>query len=537
MASVFESITRAAHLKRLRWPEERSASHLLWPVWARRVSAPKASDDDIGPFERAVLGCARARITDASHISELLLIDPKLVRFIQLALKDASLLDGELTLTDEGREALDHGEHVWRNAHVVYVFQCAVTGQVLHRITDTPLNFSAVAEQRDGGVKLENAFGADSRPLDCIRILPQDDSEPVVPRAEEVLHAVRLHRHERRFPYYATAEIPVEDVGDMPSATVLTQVRVIDQRAEPMFLVAVAYGEVQPVDRREDAIRILDPFGIAESRQITVAVREGLRDHAAAMRPISRLVPRIGPRESSQGVVDVANMWAHASEIAKEELRDRHHPNADYSDWAGLGHLISMQEAIEWLPESDMGPSQREQYLRKAAASGRSALESCLRSLADVHSLERLASFSRALGDTEHDRRFLAQRLTQAAKSCGLVEIGAGTWIPARFRVRASDLRFVVQRGNFYKLGGAIGATLLVAEEDERHPFRRAAEEQPDLLALLDRALGVAGEAAHDSRGDKITEEGVKSFAKLLYWIIRVLLGDIAQRKRNGEGN
>ena len=142
MASVFDSahVGIFAHLE---CPAGYKKHWILWPAWFCRVSAPTHLDNKLGPFERAVLNCAKARISDAQHIGELLSIDHQLVKLIQDNLRQKGALElvkenqwqKNLVLTKSGNESLETQLINSPNIQTVYIFTSAISKELIHRFT------------------------------------------------------------------------------------------------------------------------------------------------------------------------------------------------------------------------------------------------------------------------------------------------------------------------------------------------------------------------------------------------------------------
>lgn len=507
MASAFETLDTVVKFGTPRWPDGRQARWVLWPVWVRRVAAPARPSDELGPFERAILGCARARISDAEHMEGLLKIDRKLVKIIQQNLMQQGALDDQGGITSAGLDAINVGELEPAAINVIHIFQCGVSGLVLPRVTQQ-LEFAEVVRT---GTRwsIELGSAAESRKSHCLAIMPPILQEPATPDAMEVLMAVRRHFADLRAAGVGDVATYDTDDGYRPRPKALHRVNVIDARARPMFLATVAYSvDVEALDGSADW-RIADPFGIGESRR--------LHDEAERLRRVDKRFDALlrglfakRATATAPGVgVNPTDVWqlAHA-EVAS------HAPNLD-RNWRGHQHLVTMEEALIWAGEAT-SQGQKRARLRNRAQAARAAMEAAFTSLRDQYPMDGLKARLRP----PLDPAIIRGMLSRASAKCGL-----GHQLPRRFEaVKPGDLVSVVFYGNSSKLTALVMATAMTAEHDNRHPLHRLAKANPTLLTDLDRGLGVAGEAAHDAGSASPATGELDDLVQLVYRLVNHLV-------------
>lgn len=515
MASAFDNLATTIQMANLRWPDGRKGQWLLWPVWVRRVAAPSRPSTRLGPFERAVLGCARARISDAEHIGSLLNIDRKLVTIIQQSLVQQGTLDASAGITTEGMDALDAGEIEATSINVVHVLQCGITGLVMPRVADQ-LQYADVTRGEDG-LRIETGSVADSRQQRCVTVRPPHPDEPAVPEANDVLAAIRRHFADLRSASSGRADAhDTAPDGYRARPTALRRVNVIDVRATPMFLATVAYSTALEEGDEGDDWRIMDPFGLGESRRLLDTADRLRASDKEFDQQIRRLTRKQTLHPTSADTVDPSLVWQMAQDQVATKL------GTSFRTWRGHDHLVSMEDALLWASESK-NPRQRGSNLDRASLAARKAMEACFASLSDAYPLSTLHERVRLLQNTPRDEDYLKNWMLSAIHSCGI----AGP-PPTRFAVRPKEVWSVVKYGNNYKLAATVMATALVAKERPDHPLRLAARVRPTLMEDLDRAFEVAGDAAHHSRGAPPSSDDVEFLIATVYWMIETLLAGVA---------
>jgi|GEM_PF-5024593 len=519
MASAFDKAANVIHFGDPHWPDGRKPQWILWPVWVRRMAAPSRPGERMGPFERAVLGCARARISDAEHIAGLLQIDPKLVTIIQQSLADGGYLGESRSLTDDGLSALESGELASRDIRVAHVFQCGVSGLVLPRIAEE-LTFAEFSRRGDRWT-IERGTAAEPRPTSCFAVLPKDAVEPPIPDANEVLAAIRRHFAEQRAVRGGEAARPLTEDADRPSPVAMQRVEVIDSRARPMLLATMAYRAGLDVGHAADDYCIADPFGVGESTRIAEAIERLRRGDRQFDQRWTELFDSPRANAGPSAGIDPAEVWAMAETEVSTKLPDVP------STWGGFRHLVTMEESMVWASLAESSP-QRSARLRNCAQSARAAVEACLATLRQRFPCSTLRGRVQPRGSAPMDAQILRGMMVRACISCGL-----GAQLPKRFdAVKLGDVVAVLVYGNAYKLTATIVVLAMEAERRPGHPLHGAAAERPDLLADLDQFLSMAGGASHDDRGSGPSVEQVKDAMGLVYWLVTSLLLQPAEAAR-----
>ncbi|MCX5691618.1 MAG: hypothetical protein NTV94_17810 [Planctomycetota bacterium] len=284
-----------------------------------------------------------------------------------------------------------------------------------------------------------------------------------------------------------------------------------------MFLATVAYSAALEVGEGGDDWRIMDPFGLGESRRLLDTadrLRAADKEFDQQIRRLTRKQPL---QPTSANSVDPTLVWQLAEDQVATKL------GAGFQTWRGHDHLVSMEDALLWYGESKF-TAQKNRNLRRSAQAARDAIEACFASLASAFPLSPLLGRIRNLNNTPADEAFLKEKLIIAAQACGLTGP-----LPRRFGVRPRDMRAVLEAGHFSKLGAVVMATVLLAAERAGHPLREAAHMRPTLMDELDRAFAIAGEAAHDSGGAAPDERDVEFLIETVYWMIETLLAGVAE--------
>jgi hypothetical protein len=274
-------------------------------------------------------------------------------------------------------------------------------------------------------------------------------------------------------------------------------------------------AELEEADEGDDW-RIMDPFGLGESRRLLDTADRLRGSDKEFDQQIRRLTRKQTSHSTSADTVDPSLVWQMAQDQVATKL------GTSFRTWRGHDHLVSMEDALIWAGESK-NPRQRSTNFDRASSAARRAIEACFASLSDVFPLSPLHERVRLLQNNPRDADYLKNWMLSAIQSCGI----AGR-PPNRFAVRPGDIWTVVQYGNNSKLAATVMATALVAKERPDHPFRLAARVRPTLMEDLDRALKVAGGAVHDSRGAPPSSDDVEFLIEVVYWLIETLLAGVA---------
>lgn len=522
MASVFDSayIGKFAHL---RWPAGCKGQWILWPAWFCRVSAPTHLDNKLGPFERAVLNCAKARISDAQHISELLCIDHRLVKLIQDALREKGALELDkenqwqknLVLTESGNQSLDTEIISSNEIQTVYIFTSAISKDLIRRCTPELSFVETVGQGNSFQIKIQNKNN-ESNFYPCLKITPPDNGEPTPPEAKDVLSAQRKDFEDRK-AYKKNKEVSedFELENIMCQTKGLTRVNLIDKKLSPIYLATIAY--VNENNSAYSDLRIMDPFGIGESRQFLMELDRLRRTDLQLDNEIKKLTTPTKKPIQQIGVPDAREVWEHCKQLSEEKLLKV------LWDSEISTSLIALEKAIYDSKLDGIKQEQKEDSLAHAGVCGRKAFEAILIKLSESFLLTILKKRIDVLKYTSSDIKIL-NNMTQRA--CVVLELDQQ--IPDVFwNVKIGALKAVIQYKHYSKLAAAILATLLVAAEYEMHPLRALCKQNPLLLADLAKVLSIGGEAAH--HGEKPSVTGLDFLTDQIYVLANKLLGEITK--------
>lgn len=492
---------------RPRWPQGARERWVLWPVWTRRVAAPMASDDRLPPFEKAVLGCARAQVVDSGHVADLLQIHPQLVDQLKSRLVDRGALTPAGELTPEGVRCVESGELDAGRVEVRHIFQCGISHWLLPRIADG-ITFAELA--RDGERwRIELGTPGNPRPTGCFLLRPAQRNAPEAPDAADVLRAVVRHSLDQRgVERVGRAEAGIEKATPV-RASALRRVTIVDRTPQLVHLATVVY---QAPDVGPEALdwRVADPFGLGESSRLLLEGQRHRRSNAQFNSFIESLVRR-EDAPIRPGEFTARDLW----ELATGEVSAALPGLPD--GWPGREHLVRMHEARLSASEA-RGDAQRRARLKDGAQNARCVLEACFAYLADrfpLMRIRRLVPSAGAAGD-----QVLRARLEKAAAN-----LGVRLPLPGRFaNVRGNHVVSVVERGDMSRLTAAVMATLLAADVIVDHSLRGVVQAWPTLLDELALAIDVGGEASHFGDGQGPTERDLECVVDIVHRLTKGLL-------------
>ena len=471
---------------RPRWPQGAKERWVLWPVWTRRVAAPVAGEDRLPPFEKAVLGCARANVIDSDHVAALLQLHPQLVDQLKSRLVDRGAMTPEGELTAEGLRCVGAEDIDNTRVEVRHIFQCAISQSLLPRIADT-VAFAEVT--RDGERwKIELGTPGEPRPTGCFLLQPPRYEPPEAPDAADVLRAVVRHSLDQRGIERIGRLEPGVERPVAVRAGALRRVTIVDREPQLVHLATVVY-QAPDVGPGSLDWRIADPFGLGENSRLLMEGQRLRRNYPPFNNFIQSLIDR-GETPMRSGELTARDLWELANGEVAAAL-----PRLP-ENWLGREHLIRMHEARLSASEAK-GNAQRRARLKDGAQNARCALEACFAALADQFPLGRIRGLiprAGAAGD-----QVLRTRLERAASN-----LGVRMPLPGRFaNVRGNHVFSVVDRGDMSRLTAAVMATLLTADVTPGHTLRNILGEWPVLLDELAVAIDVGGEASHygDSHG------------------------------------
>jgi hypothetical protein len=447
---------------RLNYGKDPNARWVLWPVFAWRVVAPVPKERKLNLFQRAVLGLARAKVTAIVDVADRLLIAPDLAALVVLELQDMASLDHAGAPTERGLKMLDDiEEDPPDEAQVGHVLTDRFTGKVWPRFLTGDLPIADVELHDDGSPVLLSGSAGDPWKDRTFSVLPSGRDRVMMarPSAWDVLRAARRHRLQRDYD-------DVDDDRDVPR---LQRVSFVDDRPQPNLLALRV--------RRHDSgdWMVDDPFGHGEAIDLRARLEERLDSHKGLR---SWLAPLVG---SDPTAPTLEHLQAEATWKVEERmtLAVRRHD-------AVRERLVAMHRALLEAESQDAPIDKWDDVLVKAQR----AVE---RALHTVYSNHRDASASLFKNLARSDKE-LNRRLLDAMAA----DLGFHAPLPVTLSsVRRGKVQYAEQRGGG-SLRPLVVLSLLCADRDEEHPFRRAGRTAPDLLHRLDELAKARDRAAHD---------------------------------------
>lgn len=449
---------------RLNHGKDAHAMWVLWPVFAWRVVAPMPKDQALNLFQRAVLGLARASVTQLVEVADRLLIAPDLAGLVVLELQNMALVDHAGAPTAKGIKLLDEIElEPPEEARVGHVLSDPFTGKLWPRFLTGDLPVADVELNDKGWPSLLSGSAGDPWKDRTFSVLPSDRDAVVVtrPGAHDILRAARRHRRLRGF----------DDASDDREVPRLQRVSFVDDQPHP-YLIALRVRRHDSGDWMVD-----DPFGHGESVELRARLEERLDSHNG-LRPW--LAPLVGYDASAPtlGHLQAEAVWKVEERLT---LAVRQHD-------AVRERLVAMQRALLEAAAKDAPLDKWDDVLVKAQR----AVERALRSVYAPYRGAQPPLFAELASS---DKEFNRHLLDAVARDLG-------------FRVPLPDTLSSVRRGKVQYAerdgGGSLRPllvlALLCADRDEKHPMREAGRRRPDLLHQLDDLAAARDRAAHDTQ-------------------------------------
>ena len=456
------SFERDTPVLRLNHGKDPRAKWVLWPVLTWRVVAPVPKERKLNLFQRAVLGLARAGVTDFVEIADRLLIAPDLAGLVVLELQNMGLVDREGRPTARGLKMLDDiEEDPPDEARVGHVLSDPYTGKLWPRFLTGDLPVADVALNEDGWPVLLSGTAGDPWTDWTFSILPtsRDTISLARPSARDVLRAAHRHRRQRGFD-------ELDDDRDVPR---LRRVSFVDDRPEP-YLLALRVRRHESGDWMVD-----DPFGHGESVDLRARLEGRLDTQNGLRRWLSPLVGSEGS-EPTLGHLQAEAVWK-----VEERLTLAIRQHSDVRE-----RLVAMRRALLEAELYDAPLDKWDDVLVKAQR----AVERALRHLLAPYRDAEAPAFTRlARSDKRFNQRFLD---TIAA------DLGFQSPLPTTLSsVRRGKVQYAERSGSG-SLRPLLVLSLLCADQDEDHPLRTTANAHPDLLHRLDGLATARDRAAHD---------------------------------------
>jgi hypothetical protein len=497
-----------AHANPGAWTER---AWLLWPAWAYRVVAPAVRPRRLNVLQKAVLAILIASHLTAREIADRLAIHPELAAFVITELQAQGRVAEDGSVTDRGREALAEEREDAADLIAAWVFQDPWSGSLWPFVASS---LEPARTELDANGRPQLLLGTTGKSyFQRLWVQSAPDDRPAPPDARQILSAaLRGRRAERRA---ARQELWVADEPGDPSDdpnVSLDRLSLIESKPTAVSLVTYLYvphgGETSDIDWHA-----CDFFGRGTNPELKRRVLKVADQDENLARVLDRFL-RGTVHASLDDYRRAAGLRRQgAQRILSAALTldvERH----DVSRW-----LISMLDA--WLEVRDLEDGATESRYRSVLMDGRSALESVLAETADRWPLAGVADVLYVSdGKGSDGARFNMERIERAAGALGFLEIP-----DSLLHVKKGDVKATYHQNANWRLRPLIVATLLKAEREADHPFRRAAPKAPDLLTRMERVAKAGGEAAHHGKGSTPDMDGLNRCVEDVLAIVAAILG------------
>lgn len=509
------------------WSELTLQQWLWWPALCFRVIAPEATNQELNLFEQLVLGLCRARVLEAPRQAELLGLDEKLVDTIQQQLRELGLLDGTLSLTPEGADALR--DAVLDSGRLVtgYVFQDPFTGSLWDR-------FIEVENERYGQIEREGAAtwivrgpaGKERRHLAVL--VDHPSSQLPAPTPSDVSAAVRRHRKaiERWRQSRTTDDVSsdgaqLEDAGGSASGARVGRIELLASTPVPCFVATYLYSRSSvPLPT---SLLVADPFGLGASDRLL----QQILDFADSNRS-SHLARRLDNVMRKAHTTSYADFREQARAFRlNAERRVEDEVGVDRRDLEAFPAMVRMEQAI--LESEALEDEQRYEQEMNAKHQARTALEAVLRSGLGEYSLvgiERYLDLPLAERTREGVHKRLETLGQQIGLACPLPQHVSASMSFQRVRGITSDTQRVERAG----VRDLFVINLLLALRNPTHPMRRAATQDS---ALAQRVFDLADKCNPAAHGRVVSGARAFDVRRELYALVGLLVGCGDARKES----
>ncbi len=500
-----------------RWSEHQ---YLLFPALAYRVTAPRIRNRRLNPLQKAVAMLVRTGLLEANEIGPKLDIHEDLAFLILCELKQSGYIT-HTGLSESGREALQSDSVLSYEWVSGFVFQNPWTGKLLPRFVED-LN---LCEHSYDKSRVTLHLGTEGKPYDTRPVWLDFPSETQVspPTAEDVLHAIQRQSRQKKTGQkspYEDEGSELEIVAEISGAKV-EQITEIDPKVRYVYLTTIIYLadklEADHEGRKAPPEWFVgDPFGHAEIPELYATVRECSETEASLKKSIDRMLQRAGYRPGYEGLRE----WEErATEDAKRSIHRAFTSSID--GFEGVSKELVAFEA-KYIMALDL-PERSDGLPRELLKVLESVFIWCIKSYPPAEIWKRVFFEDRNRRTGKMDwfplkyKSDYQEAYRYAAKELGLNPT-------QRFlNTKPSHIRSVVEFDHHSKLTASICGQIMYAAEVEKHPLRRVAEENPNLLELIDAITSTGGQAGH-AGGTKVTLEECKELRSDCFSIVASIL-------------
>jgi hypothetical protein len=486
-------------------------AYLFWPALAYRVTAPQVMTNECDLFQVAIMRLLRAGIRERDRIGDLLSIHPELVLHILVDLHQNGFLDNSLLgLTEKAERELDGEATTDMKMVTGYVFQDP-WGKLWLGF-QTSLQLCDVLSREKGGFEITSEKSTIGAPLShrTEAIYPKGADTPSLPGSDEILKAITQARRKGH------------DLGISISPNEIQKVEYLDETPTPVFLKTIIYFAKSS---RLDWFAC-DPLGRDESLFLRSRMNEIKEGNKQLSNFIEKFEGRFEKRFFEKGKAGRQEFKEVLADKAKKEVARR--MTGRISEFTFVHkELVEMEKS--WLDETD-APSEKGEGFKAVFTYSRCAFEEMLRSWASDYSLKGLGDRLKveAIRPQSGERVWKALPSEMLNDRCkkALIDCGFNPEFPKPFRkVRFGDLNSVIGYDNFYKMNPTLVAMALAGQQNESHPIRLTAVENPEFLdEFLDLTSESGAIGGHAFR-KLITPEMAKECIDMTYKLLQQMTG------------
>ncbi|THV24497.1 hypothetical protein [Glycomyces paridis] len=447
---------------------------VLWPVLQYRVVTPLIHDPAVNPFQRAILGLARAGVRKVPEFASHLALEPEFAQLVQDELRTSNYLDEHGAVTRKGLEALDDGFLDPQRVVVTHVYQDPFTGVLWPAAVPSPLLVGARWTSRERA-EVELASAGKSRPITPIVVPVPPDTAFETPSADDIVEAVSLGSQA------ATRGTGEGRWHQRAPQRVATRVSLVTT-GQPVYVpvaVLLLSGKSEGGDAGASTWLAFSPFSGKSSQMLRHLIVSRGDEFPPLRRTIELLMNR--PLE------------AFFAEFEKLSDQLQHQYEERFEQWFGSSirehrRLVELLTVLDWHCRLARRPGPQSPQIGIAATAAWQIQELLLRQMV----LDHPARYP--VRGQEHLRDW--QQLLEACRKLKLH--------PKEYQCvsnKEKRLREALRnphKSNVPELLAALAVS--AAEHGQEHPFSGLAARRPNLLSDLTAASKIRNRAAHGSQ-------------------------------------
>ncbi|SEH06489.1 hypothetical protein [Candidatus Venteria ishoeyi] len=485
-----------AHQKTLR----KQRRYLLWPVWVYQVCAPQIRQRRLNILQKAALGLCDAGLFELQRLAKTLDIHPNLAGEIVHELQQDGLLDERGLPTATGKNYL-HEEtlNIEEKLQVGFVFQDALT-QTLWSRFEPNLNHAKVEYDEKGFPGLLE--GDKGKPFVqwAYQIPATSKMLPTQPSPKQILEALQQQmRAQKQTSSWAVDEEDFTSYAERELENYLQRVSLIETDPKPMFITTYAYA----LEEERDWY-VCDPFGFGPSLQLRNALEQQMTTGSGEF--LRKQIHSLLEYVLAEGFEDLEAWQGQLQQKAKLEIPAELRQSIIYQP------LLDMETA--WQEAAALGEKCSRQKLNVIPGLMRKVQEALF---GDI--LKKWPGEGTWRQLPKNDKIQLHQIYKDAAKKIGFNRIP-----DPLANVPPNLIRSVTDFPDNWRLRPLISASILIANNQPEHPLYQAAEQQPDLLDILEELVKAGGKSTHHKiEQESVSINKVGELRKTLYAVTAIL--------------